>query len=181
MYLIIDKEFGIVKAGSTVEPDRDGDTYTDPTNGAQHANCYMVFSANVTEFNPLGPPMNYDPKTDSLVTSAPLPGVDLTFGQFQDLCYNDTDGGALGRLLGPEQTISVQFALGGDRYGDIVAAVEAAGASGGLGKAALERYKGAVSSGFRYNTTYTFLALLVDLTILEEEEFDAIIDAWPLS
>jgi len=103
---------------------------------------------------------------------------DLTFGEFQDLCYNPIDGGALGRLLEPEGSVPEQFFAGMARYGDIVTAVEAAGAGGGLGKAALQRYQGALSSGFKHATTDTFLGMLVSMTILEQSEFSAIMDAW---
>jgi hypothetical protein len=100
----------------------------------------------------------------------PVPKADLTFGQFQDLCY-----AALGAVADPEASAEERFVLGGSRYGEIVQAVYADTTA--FGKAIQERYDGAKASGFVYDTTVTFLVMIA--AHLEEGEFEAIIGSWP--
>ncbi|MGE3333613.1 MAG: hypothetical protein AB7I36_08215 [Rhodospirillaceae bacterium] len=104
---------------------------------------------------------------------------DLTFGQFQDLCYNAEDGGALGRVAAPEGTLEEQEMAGMWRYGEIELAVEAA-ASTPLGRSVFTRYQGGMSSGFVYNKAVSLLVVLVGMEILSADELDAVIAAWPV-
>jgi hypothetical protein len=100
---------------------------------------------------------------------------EITFGVFQDLCYNAVDGGALGRVAVPAGSIEEQFYGGAARFGAIVKAVETD--TSDTGKAAWQRYQGGMVSGFEYERTIQFLVMIAGY--MEDGELAAISAAWP--
>lgn len=117
-------------------------------------------------------PITTDYVFPTLPSPQPPGKKELTFGQFQKLCY-----GALGGVVTPGGSMQQQFVSGMTRYGAIVKAVENDNTN--MGKASLEQYFNGKINGFSYENTIQFLGMLEG--VLTPDELGAIMAAWPKS